>query len=194
MIKTTGILVEEYKSYRNPKMKIGRLVKERKLIPIIRGLYETDDSVPGYLLANIIYGPSYLSFEFALSWYDLIPEAVFTITSASFSKKKNKRYDTFYGCYTSMDVPQQVFPYGKKYFEENNYGFIIASKEKAICDQLYKCHPCSNKTELKALLFDNLRIDENSFWNTDLEQMEELANLYNTKNHKLLLSLLNEGK
>ena len=91
MIKTTGILVEEYKSYRNPKMKIGRLVKERKLIPIIRGLYETDDSVPGYLLANIIYGPSYLSFEFALSWYDLIPEAVFTITSASFSKKKNKR-------------------------------------------------------------------------------------------------------
>ena len=70
-------------------MKIGRLVKERKLIPIIRGLYETDDSVPGYLLANIIYGPSYLSFEFALSWYDLIPEAVFTITSASFSKKKN---------------------------------------------------------------------------------------------------------
>ena len=88
MIKTTGILVEEYKSYRNPKMKIGRLVKERKLIPIIRGLYETDDSVPGYLLANIIYGPSYLSFEFALSWYDLIPEAVFTITSASFSKKK----------------------------------------------------------------------------------------------------------
>ena len=50
MIKTTGILIQEYNSYLNPKMKIGRLVKEGKLIPIIKGLYETDSSIPGIIL------------------------------------------------------------------------------------------------------------------------------------------------
>lgn len=44
-----------------------QLVKAEKLIRIVRGLYETDGSIPGYYLAPIIYGPSYLSFELAQS-------------------------------------------------------------------------------------------------------------------------------
>ena len=102
MIKTTEILIQEYNSYSNPKMKIGRLVKEGKLIPIIKGLYETDSSIPGHYLAGIIYGPSYLSFEFALSWHNLIPEAVYTFTSASYSKKKNAQ--TMKGNQESVDT------------------------------------------------------------------------------------------
>ena len=85
------MLIQDYASYSNPKMKIGRLVKEGKLIPIIQGIYETDKSIPGYYLSGIIYDPSYLSFEFALSWYGLIPETVYNYTSASYSKKKKER-------------------------------------------------------------------------------------------------------
>ena len=192
MIKTTGNLIQEYNSYSNPKMKIGRLVKEGKLIPIIKGLYETDSSIPGHYLAGIIYGPSYLSFEFALSWHNLIPEAVYTFTSASYSKKKKKQYDTYFGQFTYMDIPRQVFPYGTKVYEENGYGFVIASKEKAICDQLYKCAPCSSKKELKSLLFEDLRIDEDLFWDMDIITMSELASLYRNKNHSLLISLIKE--
>lgn len=55
-------------------------------------MYETDSNTPGYLLAGSIYGPSYLSFDFALAYYDLIPERVVNYTSATFGKKKKKNF------------------------------------------------------------------------------------------------------
>ena len=105
MIKTTAMLMNELKEYVNPTAKIRRLVDGGKLVPIVRGLYETDGNIPGYYLAPIIYGPSYLSFEFALAYYSLIPEAVYNFTSATFEKKKEKQYTTPYGTFTYSDVP-----------------------------------------------------------------------------------------
>ena len=192
MVKTSLMLQSEYSSYVNPAAKISRLVKSRDLFPIIKGLYETDPSTPGRYLAGIIYGPSYLSFEFALSWHGLIPEAVYVYTSATCLKKKKKQYDTSFGVYTYRDVPAGVFPYGTKLYEENGYGFVIASPEKAICDKLYTCSPCANKKELRSLLFNDLRIDENSFRNVNFEELEELAGLYHTENHKILISFIRE--
>ena len=55
---------------------------------IINGLYETNSNTPAHLLAGSIYGPSYISFKYALSFYGLIPEHVTTITYATFDKKK----------------------------------------------------------------------------------------------------------
>ncbi len=182
MVYSTAMLLQQYSSYANPAAKIGRLVKDGDLIPIIKGLYETDRSVPGYCLAGILYGPSYLSFEFALAWHDLIPEAVYAFTSATCGKKKKKQYETPFGMFTFRDVPVAAFPYGTELHEENGYGFVIASAEKAVCDKLYTCSPCSNRTELKALLFDDLRI------------MAELAGLYHTTNHRLLISMIREMK
>ena len=66
MIKTYNMIIHELHDYRNPKTKLGRLVKEGVYTPVIRGLYETDPNTAGYLLAGSIYGPSYLSFDFAL--------------------------------------------------------------------------------------------------------------------------------
>ena len=62
-----------------------------KLIKIRNGLYETEANTPSYLLAGSIYGPSYISFEYALSYYGLIPERVTTITCATFNKRKEKK-------------------------------------------------------------------------------------------------------
>ena len=194
MVNSTAMLLQQYNSYANPAAKIGRLVTNGNLIPIIKGLYETDRSVPGHYLAGTIYGPSYLSFEFALAWYDLIPEAVYTFTSATCGKKKKKRYETPYGRFSFRDVPTAAFPYGTVLHAENGYGFVIASAEKAICDQLYTCSPCSNKAELRQLLFHDLRIDETTFRNADLDELAELARLYQTANHRLLISMIKEMK
>ena len=188
------MLLQNYNTYANPAAKIARLVKNGNLTPIIKGLYETDQSTPGHYLAGLIYGPSYLSFEFSLAWHGLIPEAVFVYTSATCGKKKKKQYDTPFGVYTYRDVPIAVFPYGTKLYEENGYGFVIATAQKAICDLLYACSPCANKKELRELLFDNLRIDEIAFKNLDLSELIELAELYHTSNHKHLISLIKEIK
>ena len=67
MIKTTAILLEDLKQYANPASKLSRMVKNGEYIQIVKGLYETDPTTPGYLLAGSIYGPSYLSFEFRIT-------------------------------------------------------------------------------------------------------------------------------
>lgn len=186
MIKTTAILMDELREYVNPTAKIRRLVDEGKLVPIIRGLYETDGSLPGYCLAPVIYGPSYLSFEFALAYYSLIPEAVYHFTSATFEKKKAKRYVTPFGTYMYRDVPSEVYPLGVVLHAENGYGFQIASPEKAICDELYKISPQRNRGGLESLLFEDLRIDKEGFFKLKMSDLLEISTHYHTQNHKLL--------
>lgn len=90
MIITTGIAKQNLANYSNQNNKILRDIRDGKLFKIVNGLYETDINTPGYLLAGSIYGPSYISFEYALSYYGLIPERVTTITCATFNKKRKK--------------------------------------------------------------------------------------------------------
>ena len=190
MIKTTAILLEELKRYQNPMVKISLMVKKRELFPITRGLYETDASIPGHYLASVIYGPSYLSFEYALAFHGLIPEAVYQFTCATFNKRRRKKYNNHFGYYSYRDVPPLAFPIATVLYQENGYSFVVAKPEKAIFDLLYTYEPCSNQKELRSLLFDFLRIDENVFLELDLIRMMEIAQYYHTKNSNLLVSIL----
>jgi predicted transcriptional regulator of viral defense system len=192
MIKNINDLKKEYESYNDILGKLGREVKSGKLIPIIRGLYETDKNTPGYLLASYIYGPSYLSFEYALGYYGLIPERVSTYTSASFNKHKTKRYITEFGNYTYKDIPKHVFPYEVNAIEENGYVYHIATKEKALCDKLYDLKPVTSVDDLRRLLFIDLRIDEASFALLDQRKLSALIKKYKSTNLTLLSKLITE--
>ena len=118
MIKTTAMLLEELREYGSPKSKLARMAERGECFPITRGLYETDRNAPAYLLAGSIYGPSYISFEYALSRYGLIPEAVYAVTCATFEKKKKKKYETPFGTFTYRDVPSEAFPLGLRLVQE----------------------------------------------------------------------------
>lgn len=190
MIKTTAMIMNELKNYASPANKLKRLVKEKKYIPIIRGLYETDRTVPGYLLAESIYGPSYLSFEFALAYHGLIPEAVYTFTSATFEKKKKKKYVTEFGTYLYGDVPSKVFPFEIEIVEERGYCYKIATAEKALCDQLYKMKRVENYKEMRELLFQDLRLNETLFSELDVETIAFLADKYGSMNVKRLAGMM----
>lgn len=190
MIKTYAMLIEELSEYSAPANKLSRMVKENICTPVVKGLYETEKSTPGYLLAGSIYGPSYLSFDFALSRYGLIPEAVYVFTSATFEKKKAKKYITPFGTFTYRDVPSDVYPLGIQLVKEGNYSYQIATPEKALCDKLYSISPVKNRRELWSLLFDDLRIDEVEFEKMNREELLELCELYHCTNLKMLQKLL----
>ena len=179
MIYTTEMLVDIYgKEYSNPKTKIGRLVKEGKYTPIIRGLYETDPNLDGKLLADIIYNPSYLSFEYALSFHSLIPERVEAYTSATWGKNRSKNYITPYGRYTYRDVPKSVFGTGTHYHEVGEYTFWIAGPEKALCDMIYKLPRITSIRKMEDTLLEDMRIYEDGLDDMDLEIMGEIARRY----------------
>ena len=76
MIVTTSMHMDQLRKYSDPAGKILRMKRCGELYPLTRGIYETDGSMPGYCLASAIFGPSYLTFEYALSVYGLIPKAI----------------------------------------------------------------------------------------------------------------------
>lgn len=83
-------------------------------------------------IANVIYSHSYISFETALSYYGLIPESVYQITSVS--TRKTKIFNTLYGSFSYRSISPQLF-FG--YMIDPQNGYIIASVEKALLDHLY---------------------------------------------------------
>lgn len=194
VIITNDMAKYKLNNYSNKNNKISREIKKGKLFKIITGLYETDPNTPGYLLASSIYGPSYISFDFALSYYGLIPERVSTITCATFNKKKRKQYNTKFGVFTYKDVPSSVYPEEILLKQENNYSYQIATKEKALCDKLYSLKPLKNLSNLETMLFNDLRIDIEEFKKINIKKIEKLSNLYHSTNVALLLKYLRRNQ
>lgn len=85
-------------------------------------------------LANLIYAPSYVSFESALSYYHIIPEAVYSITSATTKPTREFKLKEIIYSYTT--IKKAAFT---GYIPTEIYGEIaqIATPEKALCDYLY---------------------------------------------------------
>lgn len=194
MILTNSIIKNKLSEYSNKNNKISRDIKNGKIFKIITGLYETDSNTPGYLLAGSIYGPSYISFEYALSYYGLIPERVSTITSATCDKKKKKEYTTDFGTFTYRDIPTLAYPEEILLKEENKYSYQIATPEKSICDKLYTLTPLNNYTNLEKMLFDDLRIDKEIFKTLNTEKIEKLSKLYHSTNIDLLARYMRRNK
>ncbi len=191
MILSHEDLKIRYKEYSDVKGKVRREVAVGNLIPLMRGLYETDATVSGKYLAGHIYGPSYLSFDYALSVYSLIPETVFnTFTSATFKKSKTKVYENHFGTFIYKDVPVVVYSLGVLIKEEGDYSYLIATPEKALCDKLYSLSPVSTIKGLHSLLFEDLRIDESEFRKLNLDELCELAPLYKSTTLNTLVKLI----
>ena len=182
MFKNTDQLLSELSDYNDKQHKIQRMIQKGTLFPLKRGLYETDSLCPGEALASVIYGPSYLSFEYALSSYGLIPERAYTYTSATLHKNRSREYRNHFGTFTYQDIPGRVFPHCLvlRYYQERPY--TIASPEKALCDLLYKRQPASSYADFLDMLFSDLRMEESDLCNLDLAMLLELSALYQKKN------------
>lgn len=190
MIVTTAMLMDQLRGYGDPAGKIMRMERDQEIYRLTRGLYETDKSVPGYCLAGAIYGPSYLSFEYVLSYYGIIPEAVYSFTSATYGKKKAKVYGNAFGRFLYHDVPADVYPFDIKIKEENGYIYQIASPEKALCDKLYIMPPVSSQREIERMLFEDLRIDTEEFARLDLSEILSIGDRYHSNNLKYLMKYI----
>jgi predicted transcriptional regulator of viral defense system len=87
-----------------------------------------------FLIANKLYSPSYISFEMAFSYYGLIPESVYGITSATTKKTVNFKSPIGEFIYRTIK-PSLMFGYKLENFQNQNYK--IAEIEKAVLDYLY---------------------------------------------------------
>ena len=125
---------ELLRSTSDKRGKIARMIHRGDLIRLRRGLYATRRELNPLSLAASVYGPSYISFETALSYHGLIPEAVFEIVSATV--KRPKEFENQFGLFRFRRVPQQVYPIGIERAVETEIPFLIASPTKALCDRI----------------------------------------------------------
>ena len=183
----------KYKEPSNIYQKINNECKKGILVKIKRGLYSDDFYNDKEVIANICYNPSYISFEYALSYYGVIPEFVSTFTSATFRKKNNKIYHTKDSTFDYRSVPDEVFPMGILIMKNSkDISYKIASKEKALCDLLYSKYPVRSIKDLKILLFEDMRIDENELLKMNVEFIKEIAPLYHSNSLNVLKKYLNK--
>jgi predicted transcriptional regulator of viral defense system len=187
MIKDSATVMHELREYASPKAKLTRMIRSGEILRIRRGLYLEAGQKTSSLksLAGIIYGPSYISFESALSHYGLIPERTTGVVSAVFNKNKNRIFHTQLGAFYYWYLPAHVYPYGIIQAEENGQSYLIASPEKALCDLLYKTSGITSIDELETLLLEDWRMASEDIFALDAEALRTLAPLY--RRHVLML-------
>jgi hypothetical protein len=190
MILSAAMLSEKLNNYSDQAGKIMRMKKNGDIIPLVRGIYTDDKNIPAYLLAGTIYGPSYISFDYALSLHGLIPEAVYTVTSATFEKKKIKEYNNYFGHFYYHDIPSEAYPFGISVNTENEYHYLLATPEKALCDKLYIMPPVTSQKDIETMLFDDLRIDRVLFYKLNFEDIFQIEEKYHSNNIKYLAKYL----
>ena len=171
---TQSVLQDILAGYRWPHNKINDLVQQKVLEPVRRGLYitgsELDIERPSpYLLANHIYGPSYVSAEAAMSFYGLIPEKVVTITSMTTGLAKDFRTLQGRFTYTHSRLPFYSFGIVQVSVAENQ-SVLMASQEKALCDKIIttKGLLLRSMSQTEAFLFDDMRMEREAISSFDL--------------------------
>jgi len=164
--------------YRYSRNKITRMLRSGTIIRIKKGVYVlspklSDTPYSKEILANLIYGPSYISLDYALYYYGLIPEKVETVTSVTM--KRNKRFDTVAGVFEYRFINQQKYNKGFVVAEvSRNRSFLIASPEKALADKLLFGPQFSSTRQLKDHLLHDLRMEREDLGKLRLGEIKEL--------------------
>ena len=176
-----AVLRSLFSKYKFPKNKISSLEKEGKLIRLKKGMYVVSPNVSGELLsveliANHLYGPSYISMESALRYYGLIPEKVVAISSATASR--SKKFENEIGTFIYVSINDKYYSIGiNQETVDNKYTFLIASPEKALCDTIMST-PNLYFQSMKAVrtyLEDDIRFDMTAFKSFDKTIVEQCA-------------------
>lgn len=175
-------LMDLLKSYSSPRDKISRMIKKKEIIQVKKGLYVLSPNFGAPInlrsLANLIYGPSYISLEYALSYWGLIPEKVEEITSMT--NKRNKIFQTPVGTFSYKYLENSKYSVGIERIPDETGAFLIASKEKAICDRLAMINDVNSK-EMAVCLQEELRLDMDELSGLDIGLIQEIARVYKKK-------------
>jgi len=166
--------------------------KKKLLLKLKRGLYILNDidrkiNPSRMFLASVLYSPSYISLEYALGFYGIIPEKVVDITSVS--TKKTSCFRNIFGYFVYQHIKPDCFHGFIEMKDEENLPFFIAEPEKAIVDFLYL--NLQNFREPSPEIFqDSYRFQNISKLN--IKKLKKFSELYKTKKLNLVLETLIE--
>jgi predicted transcriptional regulator of viral defense system len=155
--------------------------RQGHLILLKRGVYVLNNDLRKQPLSlgfvsNFLLSPSYISLEYALSYYDLIPEAVMVYTSVS--TKKTTKFKTPLGVFEYRSVKDGLF-FGFTKVSEQGQSYFIAYPEKALLDFFYFHQDMDgSQGQFDAYRFQNLE-------SLNLRRLNEFRRRYNKKTNDI---------
>jgi predicted transcriptional regulator of viral defense system len=184
--------------YKKPRDKISSLLAHGDIVRIKKGLYifggsHRRQSLSTEILANLIFGPSYISLDYALSHHGLIPERVETLTSVTTGRTRS--FDTPVGAFSYQFLPLPKYAIGA-HLKEGNQPFLIASMEKALVDKVWtdKRFSGTNRKDFFQYLEEDLRIELDHLSTLDAGRLHDIDKAYNSRKIHLLVRFLLEYK
>lgn len=164
-------------NYARPNDKISELIAQQKLLPLKRGLYAVANapSLSPSLVANHLYGPSYLSAHWALAFYGFLSERVAVITSMTIDH--SRQFATPLGIFHYHHLPAPYYSIGITNIQQSAGSFMIAKPEKALADVLVSTRKLRIQSAhaMLSYLENDLRLDREDLVTLDASQFMRYA-------------------
>ena len=163
--------------YQNKGAKIASMLHRREIIPLRRGLYTftavlRKQPLSNGVMANRIYGPSYVSEDFALCYHGLIPETPYVVTSMTMGRSREFTND--FGAFSYRYCRSKAYSIGVMLAGGEHRHFLIASPFKALYDKALNDSRWDGE-DPEPYLEDDLRIDLEALQREDKQTLHELA-------------------
>jgi hypothetical protein len=189
-------LIDALKGLSSPRDKITDMLRQGIIIRVKKGLYVFGDKHRRHpysmeLLANLVYGPSYVSLDYALAFYGIIPERAEAMTSVT--PNRSRRFATPIGLFIYRQIPARAYETGMVRKEgTHDQAFLIASPEKALADKVVSVRgaPIASVAEMRQFLEEDLRIDADTIRSLSAERIDEFAGRYRSLKLRRLSGLL----
>jgi len=181
--------------YRKPRDKLTKLLASGVVIRIKKGLYcfgedFRKEPISRKYLANLIYGPSYISLDYALSYHGLIPERVEVVTSVT--TRRSRDFSTPFGIFSYRMVTDNRYTVGAIIEQSGKESFLIATPEKALIDKVWtdKRFHGVNVSDYSSYLTDDLRIDPEALARLDISRVQSISSKYNSAQIDKLVQII----
>ena len=188
-------LVASLHGYAKPRDRITSLLADGSIIRVRKGLYVFGDRyrrgpLSRELLANLLYGPSYVSLDYALSRYGMIPERIENVTSVTTGE--NRRFTTPFGVFTYRPLAVRRYAPGVHWSGEGDTRYLMASPEKALVDKVWtdKRFSPASLTDFDAYLFEDLRVDEQRLSSLAPDRIAAIAHAFASRKIDMLARYL----
>ncbi len=183
--------------YASPHVKISSLLRKGVIVRVKKGLYifGEDYRLRPYsreLLANLIFGPSFLSLDYALFHHGIIPERVEQLTSVTTGRARE--FTTPVGTFVYRPTPKGSFHLGMNKLDRGEISFLIASPERALADKVREDRAARVRSlaDAESYLFYDLRVDESSFQELNLDSLRQIALALGSRKAILCANLLHK--
>lgn len=188
-------LMAALSDYANPHRKITALLRDGVILRVKKGLYVFGEeyrrrAYSRELLANLVYGPSFVSLDYALSLHGLIPERVSQVTSVTTGR--GKEFSTPVGTFVYRPVPSDSFHLGMTRVEQGEISYLLATPERALADKVREDRAATVRSlgDAERYLFDDLRVDRSAFQGLNHAALDEVARALGSRKALLCAELL----